>query len=89
MMLGHGSQTCQQFDDVVSGQPVEHLRPLLAAADQAGLAQLLEVLRGVGNRQPRDLRQGIHAAFALGQELQQFQPVSITQRLADTRELGE
>jgi hypothetical protein len=47
------------------------------------------MLGGVGYRQSGYLCQFVDAAFALGNIFQQFQPVSITQRLAYAGELGE
>ena len=47
------------------------------------------MLRGVGNRQAGPLRQNFNAALALGELLQQFQPVGMAQRFRDRGELGE
>ena len=52
-------------DDIVAAEAVENLEARLAAADQPGLPQLLEMLRGVRDRQAGELRELFDAAFAL------------------------
>ena len=51
--------------------------------DEAGAAQVLEVLRGVGDGEPRQLGQRLHAALALGNELKQLKAVLVGDRLRD------
>jgi len=58
---------------------VQDYYPLPVATDQAGLAQLLQMLGGIGRRQSGHLRQFLHAARALGDISQQFQPVTVAQ----------
>ena len=57
--------------------------------DEAGAPELLEVLRGVGDRQPDPLGQRLDAALALRQMLEQLEPVGMPQRPGDPGELGE
>jgi hypothetical protein len=61
---------------------------LFAAFDQCGLLERLKVLRGVGDRQSGLRSQRINRALGLGQEFQEFQPVWIAERFADSGELA-
>src|SRR5437868_10350306 len=60
-------------------QAIESLLPVRAHADEAGLAQLLEVLRHAGLAEARSLHKITRRPFAVAQELEQ--PASV--RLGD------
>src|SRR5437660_12398791 len=61
---------------------------LLAALDQASLAQRLQMLRGVGQREPDLVGERLDAALALGEQLEQLEPVRAGQGLPDAGELS-
>ena len=86
--LGHFVHPRQHSQDGVVRQAVEHELGLPPRRDEAGTPQVLQMLRGVGDRKPRTLRQRLHAALALGDELQQLEAVLIGDRLGDGGELG-
>ncbi len=48
-----------------------------ARGHQPGTPQLLEMLRGIGNRQAGPLRQRFDATLALGDMLKQIQPMGV------------
>ena len=56
----------QQVEDRVIRQPVEHELAVAPGRDQSGAPQVLEMLRGVGDREPGALGQRFDAALALG-----------------------
>jgi hypothetical protein len=47
------------------------------------------MLGGIGHGEARHLGKRLHATFALGKKLQEFQSVSAAQCLANTGKLGE
>jgi hypothetical protein len=69
------------------GQAIAHRGAGAARFDQPGGTQYLKVLQGIGERLGRLSRQFLHPALALGEDIQEFEPVSIGQRLADASEL--
>jgi len=54
---------------------------------QPGSAQVLQVLRSIGDGEPGAFGQRLHAALALGDELEQFEPVLVSQGFGDGSEL--
>ena len=70
------------------GQPVVHEETVLSAVDERRLPERLQVLGGVGQRQPYFGRERVHSALALGEQLQNLQPVGARERLANPRELA-
>jgi hypothetical protein len=89
VVLGHLPQHVQQPDHLVARQAIEDMLAVLTRADQPGMPELLQVLGGICDAQPRDLGQRLHAALALGEEFQQLQAVGTAQGLPDPGELGE
>ncbi|MND06194.1 hypothetical protein D3C83_274390 [compost metagenome] len=47
------------------------------------------MLRGVGNRQPDTLGQRFDASLALGEQLQDLQPMAVAKRLGDLGKAGK
>ena len=86
--LGDNPECARQFEDRVVGEAVVDVEALLAALDQAGLAQSLEVLRGVGDREADLDRERLDGALALREELQNLEAVRARQRLPDAGELA-
>ena len=70
-------------------QPLKDALALPARRQQAGPAHDPQVLRGVGNRQPNTLGQRFDAALALGEQLQDLQPMAVAERLGDLGETGK
>ena len=62
-------------------------KSFLARLDQPRLAQRLQVLRRVRQRQARLRRQRVDASLPLRQQLQQFQPVRIADGFTHACEL--
>ena len=73
--------------DGVIREAVEHELGLPPRRDEPGAAQVLQVLRGVGDREARALGEHLHAALALGDQLQQLEAVLVGDRLGDGGEL--
>ncbi len=79
------SHHANQFPSVrVAGEVVVDTLGLAAGADQTGVAQLLQVLGGVGYGQARDCGQHFYATRTLGKEFEQFQSVGVGESLSDT-----
>src|SRR6266571_7409381 len=89
VVFGDLAQRHKQSDHSASSDPVDHEEAVLSGRHQPRLAQLLQVLRGIGRGHTRELRQRVHAALSLRQKLQYFQPLTARKRLADARELLE
>ena len=83
------AQLVHQRHDIFVAEAVVDRHAFLACRDQSRLTQLLQVLRGIGDRQSGNPGQRIHAALALGEEFEQLEPVGAGERLADARKLGE
>ena len=62
------------------------MQPLLPPDDQARLAELLQVLRGVGDRDPGEGGELVDAALALGEELEELEPGRAGERGPDPGE---
>ena len=60
-----------------------------AVRDQAGPPELLQVLRGVGDGEASALRQRLDAALALGEVLEQLEPVRVSEAPRHQRQLLE
>ena len=89
IILRRPSQDDQQRQHVFAGDGVKNVPVLFARGDQSGPPQVLEVLRGVGDREPGEGGEGFDAAFLLGKEFQQFQTVAVGQGLPDIGQAGE
>ena len=87
--LGDPAQRRQQFENGVVGQPVVDELSVAPVCHQAGAPHLLEMLRGVGDRQAGAIRQHLDAALALRQLLQQLEPMGMPERFRDGGKLGE
>lgn len=59
------------------GQTVIHPETLFAGDYEMSITQGLQVLRGIGDRQPGFSGQILNAAFTLRQHVHQFQPVRV------------
>ena len=84
--LADAAERREQAHDRVARQAVIDVQPLLPPDDQARLAELLEVLRGVGDRDPGEGGELVDAALALGEELEELQPGRARERRADAGE---
>ena len=83
-MLRDVPQGTEQRHDIRLGlvsQAIDHALAVALRADQAGTAQLLQVLRGVRHGKANPLGQRFDAARPLGQLLDQFDPVLVAERL--------
>ena len=69
-------------------QAVEHELGLPPRCHEPRTPQVLQVLRGVGDREAGPFRQRLDAALALGHELQQLEAMLVRHRLGDGGELG-
>ena len=61
----------------------------LAADDEPGAPELLQVLRGIVDRQARGQGEPLHASFALDQDVEQLEAVGAAQGAGDQRKLLE
>ena len=86
LVFGITAQRRQQLGHRPRAQTRYRTLAVAAGLYQAGTAQLLQVLGGIGHRQPGQFSQAFHGALALGDVLQQHQPVRVPQGLGD---LGE
>src|SRR5439155_15147140 len=86
--LGHAAQRPAQLEDRRVGEPIADKEALLAALDQPSLAQRLQMLRGIGQRDPDLVGERLGAALALGEQLEQLEPVRAGQGLPDAGELS-
>src|SRR5205823_5217508 len=76
------------FADVWIPEAVMDKQSFFAAFDERRLAEYLEVLRRVGQRQLDLGRERVDGAFSLSEQLQQFETMRAGERLADTGELA-
>jgi len=83
------AQRCQQVEDGVIGESIVNEFARAPVRHKAGASHVLEMLRGIGNRQARALRQNLDAALALSKLLQQLKAVLMPERFRDNGELGE
>ena len=86
--LGDDPDRLRQLEDRGIREPVVDEEALLAALDQAPLAEPLEVLRGVRHRDPGLARQRVDGALTLGEQLEDLQAVRAGERLPDAGELA-
>ena len=87
--LASRPERVEQDDDFVSAQAVLHELAFLAADDEAGLLELLQVLGGVGDRRGGQLGEILDIALALGEQLQQVEAHRARQGGADAGEVLE
>ncbi len=74
----HG-RIAEAIIDVLAGTP---------RRQQAGAAHQTQVLRSIGNRQSCPVGQGLHGTLALRQQFENFEPVTVAERLGDIGELS-
>src|SRR6266511_578199 len=84
---GQVPQRGDEAGDLLAGQPVVHPGGLLAGLHQAGVAQHLQVRRGVGHPHPGRPGEGLDGVLALGEQLQQLDPLGAGDRLVGAGEL--
>jgi hypothetical protein len=80
------SQGTKQRNDVrldLVGQAIDHALAVTLRADQSDPAQLLQVLRRIGQAEAHPLRQRLNATRSLGKLLDQFHPVLMSQCLGN------
>lgn len=83
------AEGAEEFADGGSGEGVEDLEALLAGLDEAGGAEGLEVLGGVGDGEAAEAGEVLDGAFGLGEEVEDFEAGGIGESLADAGEFGE
>src|SRR5919198_6302982 len=83
---GRLAQRQPQPQRLVAGQRIAHARPRALACDQAGGVQGLQVLGGVRGRLIAGVRELLHGARRLGQQVEQLQPHRAGERLAHHRD---
>ena len=86
---GQGAQRRPEPVDLRGREPVEDGGPLPPVHHQAGLLQHLEVPARVGHRELDLLRQGLHAAFTVGEHVEDLDSPAARERCADAGELVE
>src|SRR5215475_8694825 len=87
--FGNLSQRREHIENSVIGQAVPNVLAVAARGHEPGAPQMLQMLRGVGDRQPRFLRQILDAALALSELFQQLEAVRMAQGLRDGGEIAE
>ena len=85
--LGHLVHRRKHGQHRVVRQAVEHELGLPPCCDQPRTPQVLQMLRGVGDREPGAFGQRLHAALALSDELEQLEAVLVGDRLRHGGEL--
>ncbi|KAG0757232.1 hypothetical protein G6F22_020030 [Rhizopus arrhizus] len=83
LMLGIAAQRGQERRDRPRPQAVQHPLALAPGLHEAGTAQVLQMLRGIGDRQPGQFGQPFHRAFTLRDVFKQGQAMGLPQRLGD------
>ena len=89
MRLADPPDCGKQGYHLIAGQAVKHVETLLAAQNQARLAQLLKVLGSVGNRGARHVGELLDRALGLREQLQELDARRAGKRRADARQVGE
>ena len=79
----HGAQFQPQPGNAAVCQPVADVDAFACTGDKPALLQPLQVLRGVGDAHLRLGGQFLHGARRLHQQVDQFEPVWVRQRLSD------
>ncbi len=83
------AEGAEELADGGSGEGVEDVEALFAGLDEAGGAEGLEVLGGVGDGEAAEAGEVLDGAFALGEEVEDFEACGVGEGLADAGELGE
>lgn len=83
----HQAKCEPQFEHVIAGQSIGHLRAFAFGLHEVRSAQHLEMLRDVRDGHLRLGSQGIDVAWSLGKQVDQFQPALAGQGLSNAREL--
>jgi hypothetical protein len=73
----NAAQRGQKFENGIIGKPIVNEFAVTPIGHQAGVPHVLEMLRGVGNRQARPIRKHLNAALSLGKLLQQLEAVGM------------
>jgi hypothetical protein len=87
--LSDPAQRRQQIENGVVGKPVIDEFTVVPVCHHAGAPHVLEMLRGVRDRQTGSLRQHFDTPLALGKLFQQLEAVRMSQRFRDHSELDE
>ena len=88
--LAHASERPHQLNHFrIAGEPIQHALSASFGIDEARTPKDLQVSRGVGEAQFGPRRKFLNAAHALGDVLQQFQPVGVTESLGHLGEAGQ
>ena len=87
--LGDAAKRCRQIEYRSIAQPIKDTLAVPARSQQAGPAHDPKVLRGVGNRQSDTLGKRLDAPLALGEQLQDLQPMAVAERLGDLGKAGK
>jgi hypothetical protein len=83
------AEGAEELADGGSGEGVEDLEALFAGLDEAGGAEGLEVLGGVGDGEAAEAGEVLDGAFALGEEVEDFEAGGVGEGVAYAGELGE
>jgi hypothetical protein len=87
--LGDPAQRRHEIEHRVVVEPIVDELALAPVRHETATPHVLKMLRGVGDRQTRALRQCLDAALALRKLLQQLEPMRMPERFRDSRELRE
>jgi len=88
--LAYSSERPHQVNHLVAaGEPVQHVLSASFCIDEARAPKDLQVSRGVGEAQVGPRGKFLNAAHALGDVLQQFQPVGVAERLRHFSQSGK
>jgi hypothetical protein len=86
--LGHNPNRGADVKDGGIGEAVMDKQSLLAALDQGGLPQGLQMLGRVGQRQSSLAGEGVDRPFSLSEELEDLHPMGTSEGFADAGKLG-
>src|SRR5215470_16196855 len=87
--LSNPPQCCEHIENSVIGEAIAHEFAFTPRGHEPDAPQMLEMLRGVGHRQPRFLCQNLNAALALPELFEQLKTMSMTEGLGDGGEFAE
>ena len=87
--LGDPAQRRQEVEHRVVVEPVVDELALAPVRHETRTPHVLKMLRGVGDRQARPLRQRLDGALALRELLQQLEAMRMPKRFRDGRKLRE
>ena len=86
--LGHAHRL-ELLEQLAQGERSVEILALAPRSDKAAAPHVLQMLRGIGNRQASSIGKNLNAALTLSKLLQQLKAMGMPQRFRDRSELGK